>query len=180
MFENLPKKSHSKLRAKQADTQNILFQRVFENPILWSNSVTRQVNFKKTKIGGKCQNWKRTNTTFWVICKHCSNVHVEKKLKLHPPFSSSKLLFSSWSSGCPIDERIGHRRMQWLAQTGRTRMAGWPGYGCAMTSDAVPLLHNALASLWYTLGQKTPHFLSINSFEFDLSNNVIFFKKWDF
>ena len=113
-------------------------------------------------------------SNFQTLWSNCSNV--EKKLKLHPPFSSSKLLFSSWSSGCPIDERIGHRRMQWLAQTGRTRMAGWPGYGCAMTSDAVPLLHNALASLWYTLGQKT-HFLSINSLEFDMSNNVIFVKN---
>ena len=75
------------------NTQNILFQRVFENLILWSNSVTRHVNFKKTKIGGKCQNWKRTNTTFWVICKHCSNVHVEKKLKLHPPIFKFKTAF---------------------------------------------------------------------------------------
>ena len=34
---------------------------------LRSNSVTRQVSFDKTKIGGKCQN---SNATFWVIFKH--------------------------------------------------------------------------------------------------------------
>ena len=33
------------------------FWRVFENLKL-SNSVTRQVTFNRTKIGGKCQNWK--------------------------------------------------------------------------------------------------------------------------
>ena len=31
---------------------------------LRSNSVTRQVNFNRTKIGGKCQN---SNVTFWAI-----------------------------------------------------------------------------------------------------------------
>ena len=91
MFENLPKKSHSKLRAKQADTQNILFQRVFENPILWSNSVTRQVNFKKTKIGGKCQNWKRTNATFWIIFKHCGVVQANGFQVLFLQISSKSL-----------------------------------------------------------------------------------------
>ena len=35
---------------------------------LRSNSVTRQVSFNRTKIGGKCQN---SNTTFWVIFKQC-------------------------------------------------------------------------------------------------------------
>ena len=35
---------------------------------LLSNSVTRQVIFKRTKIGGKCQN---SNATFWVIFKQC-------------------------------------------------------------------------------------------------------------
>ena len=36
---------------------------------LRSNSVTRQVNFNRAKIGGKCQN---SNETFWVIFKHCA------------------------------------------------------------------------------------------------------------
>ena len=31
---------------------------------LRSNSVTRQVIFVRTKIGGKCQNWKKSNATF--------------------------------------------------------------------------------------------------------------------
>ena len=35
---------------------------------LRSNSVTRQVSFNRTKIGGKCQNSK---ATFWVIIKQC-------------------------------------------------------------------------------------------------------------
>ena len=38
---------------------------------LRSNSVTRQVNFNRTKIGRKCQNWKNSNATFWVIFQHC-------------------------------------------------------------------------------------------------------------
>ena len=33
---------------------------------LWSNSVTRQVRFNRTKIGKKCQN---SNATFWAIFK---------------------------------------------------------------------------------------------------------------
>ena len=35
---------------------------------LRSNSVTRKVNFNRTKIGGKCQD---SNATFWVIFKQC-------------------------------------------------------------------------------------------------------------
>ena len=38
---------------------------------LLSNSVTRQVSFHRTKIGGKCQNSKSSNSTFWVIFKQC-------------------------------------------------------------------------------------------------------------
>ena len=38
---------------------------------LRSNSVTRQVSFDRTKIGGKCQNGKNSNATFWVIFKQC-------------------------------------------------------------------------------------------------------------
>ena len=30
----------------------------------WSNYVTRQVTFNRTKIGEKCQNWKVKNATF--------------------------------------------------------------------------------------------------------------------
>ena len=33
-----------------------------------SNSVTRQVSFNRSKIGGKCQN---SNATFWVFFKQC-------------------------------------------------------------------------------------------------------------
>ena len=36
---------------------------------LRSNSATRQVNFKRSKIDGKCQN---SNATFGVIFKHCA------------------------------------------------------------------------------------------------------------
>ena len=38
---------------------------------LRQNSVTRQVTFNRTKIGGKCQNTKTWNATFLVIFKHC-------------------------------------------------------------------------------------------------------------
>ena len=38
---------------------------------LRSNSVTRQVSFNRTKIGGKCQT---SNATFWVIFKQCAYV----------------------------------------------------------------------------------------------------------
>ena len=38
---------------------------------LRSNSVTRQVSFNRSKIGGKCQNWKIQMRDFWVIFKHC-------------------------------------------------------------------------------------------------------------
>ena len=75
------------------------------------------------------------NLSFGKCQKLCS-VHVGEEIIAS--LSSSKLLFSSWSSGCPMDERI-ERRMQW-PQTGRTLMA-WPGYGCA-TTTMVPLLHN--------------------------------------
>ena len=48
----------------------INFARFFlNNWSLRSNSVTRQVNFNRTKIGGKYQN---PNATFCVILKHCA------------------------------------------------------------------------------------------------------------
>ena len=43
-----------------------------------SNSVTRQVSFNRTKIGGKCQN---SNITFWVIFKQCEPA-CENKIKI--------------------------------------------------------------------------------------------------
>ena len=49
--------------------RNVLFNRVFEILSLLSNIVTTQVNFIRTKIGGKCQN---PNETIWVIFKHCA------------------------------------------------------------------------------------------------------------
>ena len=38
---------------------------------LRSNSVTRQVSFNRTKIGGKCQNSKVQMWQFWVIFQQC-------------------------------------------------------------------------------------------------------------
>ena len=60
---------------------------------LRSNSVTRQVSFNRTKIGGKCQNAKNSNATFWVIFKQCEHVILQNKeffmrhflIKLPPP-----------------------------------------------------------------------------------------------
>ena len=39
---------------------------------LRSDRVPRQVTFNRTKIGGKCQNSKIQNATFWMIFKHCA------------------------------------------------------------------------------------------------------------
>ena len=50
------------------NAKNDPFWRVF---CLQSNSVTRQVTLKRTKIGRKCQNWKIKNATFYGIFKHC-------------------------------------------------------------------------------------------------------------
>ena len=47
---------------------------------LWSNSVTRQVSFKRTKIGEKCRN---SNAKFWVI--------KEKEEKMHHVFLSRSI-----------------------------------------------------------------------------------------
>ena len=44
------------------------FSEFFKTWSMRSNSVTRQVSFNRTKIGGKCQN---SNTTFRVIFKQC-------------------------------------------------------------------------------------------------------------
>ena len=41
---------------------------------LRSNSVTRQVTFKRTKTGGKCQNLKTSNETFSMIFKHSTTL----------------------------------------------------------------------------------------------------------
>ena len=75
------KKSHSTLRAKRATftfwmdkswlkmPKVVHFVEFLKTWSLRSNSVTRQVSFNRTKIGGKCQN---SNATFWVIFKQCS------------------------------------------------------------------------------------------------------------
>ena len=77
------KKSHSTLRAKRATftfwvdkswlkmPKMVHFDEFLKTWSLRSNSVTRQVSFNRTKIGGKCQNWKNANATFWVIFKQC-------------------------------------------------------------------------------------------------------------
>ena len=64
------KKSHSILRAKRAaftfwvdkklikNAKNGPFWLVLKAWILRSKSVTRQINFSRAKIGGKCKNWK--------------------------------------------------------------------------------------------------------------------------
>ena len=49
----------------------------FKTWSLRSNSVTRQVNFNRTKIGRKCQ-----NATFWVIFKECELNSERKKIKM--------------------------------------------------------------------------------------------------
>ena len=49
--------------------QNGQFWRVFENLSLWSNSATRQVSFKRTKIGEKIPKLNNSNETFWLLLK---------------------------------------------------------------------------------------------------------------
>ena len=46
-----------------------------------SNSVTRQVSFNRTNIGGKCQNAKNSNVTYWVIFKQCDCGKVQYLVK---------------------------------------------------------------------------------------------------
>ena len=70
VFENHRKSLNSTLRAKRAtftfcvDKSSLIrpkmvhFGEFLKTWSLRSNSVTRHVNFKQTKIGGKCQNWK--------------------------------------------------------------------------------------------------------------------------
>ena len=67
VFENHIKKYHSTLRAKP---KMVHFGEFLKSWSLRSNSVTRQVSFNRTKIGGRCQN---SNATFWVIFKQCEN-----------------------------------------------------------------------------------------------------------
>ena len=72
--------SHSILRAKRATlrlqklNKKGQFLARFVKP---ENSVTRQVNFNRTKIGGKCQNKKQPNATFRVIFRHCEIGKIE-------------------------------------------------------------------------------------------------------
>ena len=66
----ITKKYHSTLQAKRATftfwvdksslkmPNMVHFCEFLETWSLWSNSVTRQVSFNRTKIGGKCQNAK--------------------------------------------------------------------------------------------------------------------------
>ena len=44
---------------------------------LRSNSVTRQISFNRTKIGGKCQNKINSNVTFWGIFEYCAHIVFE-------------------------------------------------------------------------------------------------------
>ena len=82
-----------------------------------SNSGTRHGTFKRTKIGGKCQNWKIKNATFWVIFKHCESM-VSFKMRQFCRFwvtlsHSSHLVFSP-----------GHKCF-WGVRANRKRDEGW-------------------------------------------------------
>ena len=74
MFENFKKKKNfyeDKRSLKVA--KHGQFDEFLKTLGLWSNNVTRQVNFDLAKIGGKCQ-----NQTFWMIFKHCVTLGCEK------------------------------------------------------------------------------------------------------
>ena len=77
----ITEKSHSTLRAQRTTftfwvdkSWSKMPKMVTRSWSLRSNSVTRQVNFNRTKIGGKCQN---SNVTFWVIFKQCVHLCVK-------------------------------------------------------------------------------------------------------
>ena len=88
----LQKKSHSILRAKRATfifwvdksslkmSKIVHFGEFLKTWSLRSNSVTRQVSFYRTKIGGKCQKFKNSNATFWVIFKQCALANFQLQL----------------------------------------------------------------------------------------------------
>ena len=102
-FESHRKKSPSTLRAKRAPFTFWVDKRLSKMPKIvnfgeflktWSlrsKSVTRQVSFNRTKIGGKCQNSKLQNATFWVIFKQCvflGIAFIASPLRLSDHFSS--------------------------------------------------------------------------------------------
>ena len=57
-------RSELRLHKLIKNTKNSQFWRVFRNLKLPRNSVTRQITYKRTKIGGKYQNVKSSNATF--------------------------------------------------------------------------------------------------------------------
>ena len=83
VFENHRKKSHSTLRAKRAtftfwvDKKSFKCQKwsIFGESLktLWPNSVTRQVNVKRTKVSIKMPKFKTSNETFRGIFKQCGS-----------------------------------------------------------------------------------------------------------
>ena len=89
------KKSHSTLGAKRATFTFWVDKSWFKMPKMvnlaiflktWGlrwNSVTRQarqVSLNRTKIGGKCQNYKNSNATFWVIFKQFAMSEITQKM----------------------------------------------------------------------------------------------------
>ena len=58
---------------KIANFDEFLKTLIFSETVLPDKSV-----FQKTKISGKCQNWKLRH--FWVIFKHCDSVYICKCL----------------------------------------------------------------------------------------------------
>ena len=84
------KKSHSKLRAKRASfslwmyksslkmPKFVLFGQFLKTLSLRSNSVTRHVNFNRTKMVENAK-IKNSNATFWVIFKHCAHAKSVQK-----------------------------------------------------------------------------------------------------
>ena len=68
---------------------------------LRSNSVTRQVSFNRTKIGGKCQN---LNATFWVIFKQCDSVVIFFSFSWHGCLFSPRRMrrMSGWKDAAKL------------------------------------------------------------------------------
>ena len=65
---------------------------------LWSNSVTRQVNFNWSKIGGKCQNWRSNMRHFrWFSNTMSDKIYFKTSYHNNFHFQSSRLATSCWA-----------------------------------------------------------------------------------
>ena len=115
---------------------------------LRSNSVTRQINFNRTKIGGKCQN---SNATFWVIFKHCA-ADQKSSQNWDSTVAYQKSLVGCW-------QIVNHEWMSeccWTSSSAFLKVAMWIELMTLVT------WRNRITSSWCTL--KNDSFGFLNNF----------------